>query len=104
MYTVTKGSCAGGSARNGGYKYAYSGKGDIPAGTLDITTLKKTNPIVRQFDDNFKLADPDYDYTIYICGTEEATSPIASCGTADKKFLMFSIYYFEIRFAEMVIA
>ncbi len=78
MYTVTKGSCAGGSARNGGYKYAYSGNGDIPAGTLDITTLKKTNPIVRQFDDNFKLAAPDYDYTIYICGTEVAATSVCS--------------------------
>ncbi len=78
MYTVTKGSCAGGRAGNGGYKYAYSGKGDIPAGTLDITTLKKTNPIVRQFDDNFKLAAPDYDYTIYICGTEFAANLVCS--------------------------
>ncbi len=82
MYTVTSGSCAGGSAGNGGYKYAYSGNGDIPAGSLDITTLNKTNPIVRQFDDNLKLAAPDYNYTIYICGTEEATSPIATSGKA----------------------
>ncbi len=88
MHIVSSGSCAGGSATNGGYKYAYNGKGDIPAGALDITTLNKINPIVRQFDDNFKHAAPNYDYTVYICGTEEAATPIATCGKAFIKFLM----------------
>ncbi len=112
MHIVTTGSCAGGSEKNGGYRYSYNGKGDIPAGTLDITTLNKINPIVRMFDFNIKLAAPDYDYTVYICGTHvegtspivyvEGTSPIATYGKAFVKFLMFSIHYFEIRFAKMV--
>ncbi len=74
---VTIGSCAGGAATRGGYKYASTGLGDIPAGVLDTKTLSKTKPIVRQFDDNFKYQSPAYDYTIYICGTEEDSS--SSC-------------------------
>ena len=61
----------------GGYKWAYSGAGDIRPGTLDIRTLAKSKPIVRQFDDNFKYNPPNYDYTIYICGTEE--DPSSKC-------------------------
>ena len=77
LYKVTGGSCAGGSATLGGYKYTNMRNGDIPAGHLDINSLGKINPIVRQFDDSFKYTNGSYDYTIYICGTE--VDPSATC-------------------------
>ena len=80
LYKVSVGSCAGGSASLGAYKYTNMRTGDIPAGPLDINTLGKTHPLVRQFDDNFKYTNGSYDYTIYICGTE--TDPSSTCGTA----------------------
>ena len=79
MYKVTSGSCAGGTATLGGYKYTNMRTGDIPGGNLDINSLGKTNPIVRQFDDNFKYTNGSYDYTIYICGTEADPSVTCKC-------------------------
>ena len=76
-YRVTVGSCAGGSGSLGAYKYTNMRVGDLPAGNLDIQTLNKTRPIVRQFDDYFKYMNGNYDYSIYICGTEP--DPLATC-------------------------
>lgn len=75
LYKVTNGSCSGGSATNGGYTFASAGGGDIPAGNISINILGKTNPIMRQFDDNFKYTDGSYDYVLYVCGTEKDPDP-----------------------------
>ena len=68
----------GGSANLGAYKYTNMRTGDLPAGPLDITSLGKPHPIVRQFDDNFKYTNGSYDYTVYICGT--VADPSSTCG------------------------